>query len=191
LNIFEAAFRAHPEKRVWRWRVEHVSVLHPDDIPRFGRLGVIASMQGYFCPSDAPYVVARLGSKRCNDGVYVWQKLLQSGAVIVNGSDAPVEDVSPIIGFYASVTRQSDRVVFYPDQRMTRQQALRSYTLDAATAAFEEEVKGSLTIGKVADITVLSHDIMTVPEREILATKVLCKIVGGKVAYQNPLSSLK
>jgi predicted amidohydrolase YtcJ len=169
--------------------MEHVSVLHTNDIPRFGRLGVIASMQGYFCSSDAPYVAARLGNQRCKDGVYVWQKLLQSGALIVNGSDAPVEDVSPIIGFHASVTRQApDGVLFYPDQRMTRQQALRSYTIDAATAAFEEVVKGSLTAGKVADITVLSHDIMTVPEREILTAKVLYTIVGGAVAYQNPAS---
>jgi predicted amidohydrolase YtcJ len=187
LNIFEAAFRAHSEKKDWRWRVEHISVLHPDDIPRFGRLAVIASMQGYFCPSDARYVAARLGRKRCEDGVYVWQKLLQSGAIIVNGSDAPVEDVSPLVGFHASVTRQApDGTVFYPSQRMTRQQALRSYTLDAANAAFEEEVKGSLTAGKVADITVLSRDIMTIPEPEILTTKVVYTIVDGKVAYKIP-----
>jgi len=186
LNIFETAFRAHPEKKDWRWRVEHVSVLHPDDIPRFARLGVIASMQGYFCPSDAPYVLARLGAKRCERGVYIWQKLLRSGALIVNGSDAPVEDVSPILGFYASVTRRApDGSVFYPDQRMTRLQALRSYTLDAATAAFEEGIKGSLTPGKLADISVLSRNILTVPQDEIPSTQVLYTIVGGKVLYRN------
>ena len=123
--------------------------------------------------------------QRCAQGVYVWQKLLQSGALVVNGSDAPVEDVSPIVGFHASVTRQApDGTFFYPDQRMSRQQALRSYTLDAATAEFEEGIKGSLMAGKLADITVLSKDIMTVPEREILATKILYTIVGGKVQYK-------
>jgi predicted amidohydrolase YtcJ len=141
-------------------------------------------MQGIHCTSDAPYVLARLGERRAEEGAYVWQKLLQTGAIISNGTDAPVEDVDPIASYYASVSRRlKDGSVFFPDQRMSRMEALRSYTLDAAYAGFEEDIKGSLTPGKLADITVLSKDIMTVPEDEILTTDVIYTIVGGKVMY--------
>jgi predicted amidohydrolase YtcJ len=145
LDIFEAAFRAHPEKKDLRWRVEHAQHLSAADIPRFGKLGVIASMQGIHCTSDAPYVLLRLGPKRAEEGAYVWQKLMKSGAVVSNGTDAPVEDVSPLACFYASVSRKlKDGTVFYPDQRMSREEALRSYTWNNAYAAFEEKLKGSL-----------------------------------------------
>ncbi len=185
MNIFEAAFAAHPDKKDLRWRIEHAQHLHPDEIPRFGRLGVIASMQGVHCTSDAIFVPARLGDKRSEEGAYVWQKLMQSGAVVTNGTDAPVEDVSPIASFYSTVSRKlKDGSVFYPDQRMSRMEALKSYTIQCAYAAFEEDIKGSLTPGKLADITVLSKDIMTVPEEEIPSTEVLYTIVGGKVAFQ-------
>ncbi|HXG39238.1 MAG TPA: amidohydrolase [Bacteroidota bacterium] len=185
LNIFEEAFKKSPDKKDLRWRVEHAQHLHPADIPRFGKLGVIASMQGIHCTSDAPYVTARLGAKRAEEGAYVWQKLMKTGALIVNGTDAPVEDVSPIECFYASVSRKlKDGSVFYPDQRMTREEALKSYTINAAYGAFEENIKGSLTPGKLADIVVLSKDIMTIPEDEIPSTEVLYTIVGGKVAYK-------
>jgi len=184
LDIFERAFRAHPDRKGLRWRIEHSQHLHPNDIPRFGELGVIASMQGIHCTSDAPYVLARLGERRAEEGAYVWQKLLQTGAVISNGTDAPVEDVDPIASYYASVSRRlKDGTVFFPDQRMSRMEALRSYTLDAAYAGFEEDIKGSLTPGKLADITVLSKDIMTVPEAEIPTTEVVYTIVGGRVMY--------
>jgi len=185
LDIFEAAFRAHPEKKDLRWRVEHAQHLSAADIPRFGKLGVIASMQGIHCTSDAPYVLLRLGPKRAEEGAYVWQKLMKSGAVVSNGTDAPVEDVSPLACFYASVSRKlKDGTVFYPDQRMSREEALRSYTWNNAYAAFEEKLKGSLEPSKLADITVLSRDILTIPEHEIPATDVVYTIVGGKVAFQ-------
>jgi predicted amidohydrolase YtcJ len=186
LNVFERAFKANPGRKDLRWRIEHAQHLNAADIPRFGQLGVIASMQGIHATSDAPFVVARLGAKRAEEGAYVWQKLLKSGAVIVNGTDAPVEDVDPIASFYASVTRKvKDGSVFYPDQRMSRMEALKSYTLDAAFGAFEEDVKGSLKPGKLADITVLSKDIMTVPDEEIPSARVVHTIVGGRILYSN------
>ena len=185
LNIFEESFRAHPEKKDLRWRIEHAQHLSAADIPRFAQLGVIASMQGIHCTSDAPFVTARLGAKRAEEGAYVWQKLMKSGAIVINGTDAPVEDVSPIASFYASVTRKlGNGSVFYPDQRMSPEDALKSYTWSTAYAAFEENVKGSLTAGKLADITVLSSDILTAPEDEILKTEVVCTVVGGKIAYR-------
>ena len=165
LNIFEQAFKANPAKKDLRWRVEHAQHLSAPDIPRFGQLGVIASMQGIHCTSDAPYVLERLGPKRAEEGAYVWQKLMKSGAVVTNGTDAPVEDVDPIASYYATVSRKlQDGTVFFPDQRMSRMEALKSYTLNGAYAGFEEGTRGSLKVGKYADMTVLSKDILTVPE---------------------------
>jgi predicted amidohydrolase YtcJ len=185
LDIFERAFKANPAKKDLRWRVEHAQHLSAADIPRFGRMGVIASMQGIHCTSDAPYVLERLGRERAAEGAYVWQKLMKSGAVIANGTDAPVEDVDPIPNFYASVSRRlKDGTVFFPDQRMTRMEALKSYTINGAYAAFEEANRGSLKPGKYADITVLSKDILTVPEEEIRSAKVVYTIVGGKIRYE-------
>ena len=185
LNIFAEAFKANPDKKDLRWRVEHAQHLNPSDIRRFGALGVIASMQGVHCTSDAPYVLARLGPKRAEEGAYVWQKLMKSGAVVTNGTDAPVEDVDPIASYYASVSRRlKDGSVFYPDQRMSRMEALRSYTINGAFAAFEENSKGSLKVGKYADMVILSKDIMTIPEDEIPSAQVLYTIVGGKVRYK-------
>jgi predicted amidohydrolase YtcJ len=183
LDLFEEMLR-EPAFESRRWRIEHAQHLHADDIPRFARLEVIASMQGVHCTSDAPFVIERLGRERARVGAYAWQSLLESGAVVTNGTDAPVEDLSPIASFYATVTRRlPDGSTFFPEQRMTREQALRSYTLDAAYAAFEEEIKGSLTPGKLADIVVLSKDIMTVPDDEIPGAEVVMTIVGGKVLY--------
>lgn len=185
LNIFEQAFKANPGKRDLRWRIEHAQHLSPQDIPRFGQLGVIASMQGIHCTSDAPYVIERLGAKRAEEGAYVWQKLMKSGAVVSNGTDAPVEDVDPIANYYATVSRKTKTgQVFYPDQRMSRMEALKSYTLNPAYAAFEESAKGSLKVGKLADMTVLSKDITTIPEDEIPTARVSYTIVGGKVVYK-------
>jgi len=187
LDLMERAFEANPTKRDLRWRIEHAQHLNAADIPRFGRLGVIAAMQGIHCTSDAPYVLARLGQARAEAGAYVWQKLMQSGAVVINGTDAPVEDVDPIASFYASVTRKlKDGTVFYADQRMSRAEALRSYTMGPAYAAFEDGIKGSLTPGKLADITVLSRDILAVPDDQIPGTEVLYTIVGGEVKYRAP-----
>jgi predicted amidohydrolase YtcJ len=190
LNIYEKVFRAHSEKKDLRWRIEHAQHLHPDDIPRFAALGVIASMQGVHCTSDGPWVPKRLGDKRAKEGAYVWRKLWDSGAVVTNGTDVPVEDISPIQSFYATVTRRTpDGSVFYPEERLTREEALKSYTLNNAYAAFEENIKGSLTPGKWADIVVLSRDIMTIPDDQIPGTEVLYTIVGGKVAYQRSAST--
>jgi predicted amidohydrolase YtcJ len=184
LDIYEAAFKAHPGATGLRWRDEHTQHLSAADIPRFGKLGVIASMQGIHCTSDAPYVLARLGPTRAEEGAYVWQKLMKSGAVIANGTDAPVEDVDPIPNFYATATRRlADGSVFFGDQRMSRMEALKSYTINGAYAAFEEGLKGSIEPGKLADVTVLSKDILTVPDEEIRSARVLYTIVGGKVRY--------
>jgi predicted amidohydrolase YtcJ len=169
-----------------RWRVEHAQHLHPADIPRFGRLRVIASMQGIHCTSDAPYVTSRLGARRAEEGAYVWQKLMKSGAVVTNGTDAPVEDVDPIASYYATVSRKlADGTVFHPAQRMSRVEALKSYTINGAYAAFEENTRGSLRPGKYADMVVLSKDILTVPENQIPAAQVMYTLVGGKVRYQD------
>jgi len=185
LDLYAQVFREHPERKDLRWRIEHAQHLNPADIPRFARLGVIAAMQGIHATSDAPFVIARLGARRAEEGAYVWQKLMKSGAVIANGTDAPVEDVSPLASFYASVSRKlKDGSVFYPDQRMSREEALRSYTLNNAYAAFEEKLKGSLEPGKLADITVLSRDILTVSEDDIVSTGVVYTIVGGQIVYE-------
>ncbi|HEY8468488.1 MAG TPA: amidohydrolase family protein [Longimicrobiales bacterium] len=191
LDLYEEIFRANPDQTDLRWRIEHAQHLHPADIPRFARLGVIASMQGVHATSDGPWVPKRIGDERARTGAYVWRELIRSGAVVTNGTDTPVEDVNPIASFYASVSRRlPDGSVFYGEQRMTREEALRSYTLNNAYAAFEEDVKGSITPGKLADIVVLSRDIMTVPEEEILGTEVVYTILGGRVRYQGPQSGV-
>ncbi len=185
LDVYEAVFSTRPEQQNLRWRIEHAQHVHDDDIPRFARLGVIASMQGVHCTSDAPFVVRRLGTRRARRGAYVWRSLLDAGATIANGTDAPVEDVDPIACFYASVTRRlADGTEFFPEQRMTREEALRSYTRDAAYAAFEEKLKGSLSVGKLADVVVLSEDIMSLPADEIPRARVEYTIVGGRVLYE-------
>ena len=182
LNVYEKVLAG---KRDLRWRIEHAQHIDPADIPRFAKLGVFAMMQGIHCTSDAPMVIPRLGAKRAEEGAYVWQSLMKAGAHVGNGTDSPVEDVSPIASFYASVTRLAkDGKVFYPAQRMSRMEALRSYTVENAYAAFEEGQKGTLEVGKLGDVTVLSQDILTVPDDRILKTEVEYTIVGGKVVYQ-------
>ncbi len=189
LNIYEETFKAYPDKKDLRWRVEHAQHLDPADVPRFGQLGVIASMQAIHCTSDGPWVLKRLGGKRAEEGAYVWRKLMAAGALICNGTDVPVEPVDPLPGFYAAVTRRmKGGTAFFPDQKMTREEALRAYTINGAYAAFEEGIKGSLTPGKLADITVLSKDIMTCPEKEIRTAEVLYTIIGGKVLFRKGAS---
>lgn len=185
LDLFAETFEEHGvDGETVRWRVEHAQHLNPDDIPRFAELGVIASMQGVHCTSDGPWVPTRIGDERAKQGAYVWRKLLDSGAVVTNGTDVPVEDIDPMGSYYASVTRRlPDGKYFYPDQVMGRLEALETYTLAAAYSAFEEDVKGSLTPGKYGDVTVLSKDILTVPADEIPDTEVLYTIVGGEVRY--------
>jgi predicted amidohydrolase YtcJ len=184
LNIFETVFKENPGLKGLRWRIEHAQHLNPADISRFAELGVIASMQAVHCTSDGPWVTKRIGPKRAEEGAYVWRKLMRTGALVTNGTDAPVEDVDPIANFYAAVTRKlPDGSTFYPDQRMSREEALGAYTINNAYAAFEEDIKGSLKPGKLADITILSKDILKIPEDEILTTRVVYTIVGGKVMY--------
>jgi hypothetical protein len=185
LNLYERMFRANPAKKNLRWRIEHAQHIDKADIPRFGQLGVIAAMQAVHCTSDAPMVIPRLGAQRAEQGAYVWQSLMKSGAHVTNGTDAPVEDVSSLECYYAAVTRRlKNGQTFYPAQRMSRMEALRSYTAENAYAAFEENVKGALKPGMLGDITVLSKDILTIPDEDILKTSVDYTIVGGRIAYQ-------
>ncbi|HTJ48730.1 MAG TPA: amidohydrolase, partial [Cyclobacteriaceae bacterium] len=189
LNRYEIAFKENPEKaKDVRFRIEHAQHIDPQDIPRFGQLGVIPAMQAIHLSSDRPWAIDRLGEKRITEGAYMWKALLQSGARIVNGTDVPVEPINPIAGFYASVTRRTLKGEptggYEPAQKMSREEALKSYTLDAAYGAFEEKIKGTIEAGKLADFTVFSQDIMKVDENNILSTKVIYTIVGGKVVYE-------
>jgi predicted amidohydrolase YtcJ len=185
LNLYERVFRSHPDQKDLRWRIEHAQHLDPIDVPRFAQLGVIASMQAIHAVSDGSWVPLRIGATRAEEGAYLWRSLAESGAIVTNGTDVPVERIDPIAGFHASVTRRlPGGTMFFAGQRMTREQALRSYTANNAYAAFEEDIKGSLTTGKLADIVVLSHDIMTVPEDQIRKAQVDFTIVGGRVKYR-------
>lgn len=186
LNLCEQLFQNQPDAKNLRWRSEHAQHIDPADIPRFAQLGIIASMQAIHCTSDAPFVVRRLGEQRARTGAYPWRSLLDAGAVVTNGTDTPVEDVNPIECFYASVTRKrpDSPAPFFPEQCMTRAEAIYSYTMANAYAAFEEKEKGSLEKGKLADIIVLSHNLLVCPEEDILKTKVLMTIVGGQIKYQ-------
>jgi predicted amidohydrolase YtcJ len=185
LDVYEKVFRANPDKTNLRWRIEHAQHLHPADVPRFKQLGVIASMQGIHAVSDGPWVASKLGPERTKAESYLFRSLWDTGAIVTNGTDTPVEDVDPIPSFYGTVSRRMrDGTVFLPEQRLTREEALKSYTLNNAFASFQENELGSITVGKYADITVLSKDIMTVPEQEIPTARVVYTIVGGKVKYQ-------
>ena len=181
LNLYERVLSGRSGSSP-RFRIEHVQHLHPDDVPRFARLGVIASMQPVHCVSDGPWVPTRLGETRARDGAYLWRSLLDAGTVVVSGTDTPVEEIDPIANFHAAVTRRmKDGRAFHPGQQMTREEALRSMTSAAAFAAFEEELKGTLTPGRYADLTVVSQDLLTVPDDRIRETRVVHTIVGGKV----------
>jgi len=184
INIYAEQI-AKEKNKDHRWRVEHAQHMNPTEIPRFKEWNVIASMQGIHCTSDAPFVPKRLGARRSEEGAYVWQSFLKAGVVINNGTDTPVEDEDPIANFYASVTRKlKDGSEFYPAQKMTREQALYSYTMANAFAAFQEKEKGSLEVGKYADIVILSNNLMTCKDEEIKNTRVVTTIVGGKVKYK-------
>jgi predicted amidohydrolase YtcJ len=188
LDIYEEALAERPDRRP-RLRVEHAQILDEDDIPRFGRLGVLAAMQGIHCTSDRPWAPKRLGMARVEEGGYVWRKLLATGARVLNGTDAPVEDLSPIANFRATVTRQDASGQppggFDPDQRLSREEALRTMTLDAAYGSFEEALKGSIEPGKLADLVVLSQDILSVPDDALQETEVMATIVDGRFVYES------
>jgi hypothetical protein len=192
LDRYDSALKEFPDLAAdHRFRIEHAQHLHPDDIPRFGQLGVIAAMQAIHLSSDRPWAIERLGEKRIVEGAYMWQSLLKSGAKVINGTDVPVEPIDPIASYYASVSRKTLKEEpeggYEPKEKMTRQQALRSYTLDAAFGEFEEDIKGSIEVGKLADFTVFDQDIMTIDEDDILDTHVYMTVVNGQVVYQKPM----
>ncbi len=186
LDAFEAALRAVPVAD-HRFRIEHAQVISPADIPRFSALGVIPSMQASHQTSDMPWAEARVGAERIK-GAYAWRSLLNTGVIIPNGSDFPVEQVNPLISFHAAVSRQDAANApaggWHPEQVMTRSEALKAMTLWPAYAAFQESTMGSLSAGKYADFVVLDRDIMTVPANEILQTRVMSTWIGGRAVYE-------
>jgi predicted amidohydrolase YtcJ len=192
LDLYEQAFKAVPPEqrkiREPRWRVEHAQIVDPADVPRFARLGVIPSMQPSHAISDLFFARARLGLDRL-DGAYAWQSFLKSGAIICGGSDAPIERGEPMIEFYAAVARKSIKGEsgegWHPDQAVSREQALKMFTIWPAYAAFEEKDKGSIEPGKLADFTVLSQDIMKIPEPEILRTRCVMTVIGGEIVFND------
>ena len=187
LDVYQRAFATQTGERDLRWRIEHAQHVAPADLPRFKQLGVIASMQGIHTISDAPWIPGKLGAERGERESYLFRSLWDAGVVVTNGTDTPVEDVNPITSFYGMVARRSSNgVVFVPSQRLTRAEALRAYTLNNAYASFMEKDLGSITPGKYADLVVLSKDVMTIPEREILTATVVYTIVGGRVKYAAP-----
>jgi predicted amidohydrolase YtcJ len=187
MDVFERVAKEVPSARGLRQRNEHAQILDAAEIPRFKALDVIASMQPTHCTSDMPWVPSRIGPARTAEGAYVWRKLLDAGARIASGSDFPVEEPHPMPGLYAAVTRQDPSGQppqgWAPEQRLTRAEALRTFTLDAAYAAHAETRTGSLEPGKLADLVMLSHDVMTVAARDILTTRVLLTVIGGVIVH--------
>ena len=187
LNAYEAALKETGATDA-RLRIEHAQIVALDDIPRFAGLGVIPSMQATHATSDMYWAEDRVGPERIQGG-YAWRKFLDAGCRIANGSDFPVEGASPVWGFYAAISRQDHQAWpeggWYPGQKMTRTEALRSFTIDGAYAAFEEDLKGSIEVGKLADFVILSKDIMEVTLSEILETEVVATMVGGRFEYES------
>ena len=191
LNLYEQAFKAVPPNarkiRGPRWRVEHAQILDPVDIPRFAKLGVIPSMQPSHAISDLFFALSRLGIDRLA-AAYAWQSFLKSGSIICGGSDAPVERGEPMIEFYAAVARKSIRGEsaegWHPEQAVSREQALKMFTIWPAYGVFEENDKGSIEVGKLADFTVLSQDILKIPEPEILKSRCVMTMIGGEVVFE-------
>src|SRR5436309_10307232 len=192
LDLYEHAFKAVPSNerkiRKPRWRVEHAQIVDPADLPRFAKLGVIPSMQPSHAINDLFFGPARLGMDRLA-GAYAWQSFLKSGCIITGGSDAPVERGEPMIEFYDAVARKSVKGFsgdgWHPEQAVSREQALKMFTTWPAYAAFEEKDKGSIEVGKLADFTVLSQDIMKIPEPEVLKTHAVMTMVGGEIIFSN------
>jgi predicted amidohydrolase YtcJ len=191
LDEYEKALNAvpAPQRKIRnpRWRDEHSQIINPADIPRFAKLGIIPSMQPSHAIGDLHFAPSRLGLERLN-GAYAWQSLLKTGVVIPGGSDAPVERGEPMIEFYAAVARKDIRGFsgegWHPEEKLTREQALKMFTIWPAYAAFEENLRGSIQIGKLADLTVLSADIMKIPEMEILKTHCVMTVIGGNIVFE-------
>jgi predicted amidohydrolase YtcJ len=186
LDIYERVWeRMNVDGKALRWRIEHAQHVRPEDVPRFGELGVIASIQAVHGTSDGPWIPTRLGDERAEATSQPWRDLFNTGAILTNGTDVPVERIDPIASYYSSVTRiMVNGEPFYPEHVMTREEALKTYTINNAYAAFEEDLKGSLTPGKYADFVVLSQNILTVDEEQIPETEVEMTFVGGELRYQ-------
>ncbi|MEO8577305.1 MAG: amidohydrolase, partial [Gemmatimonadales bacterium] len=186
LDAYENALKAVPTAD-HRFRIEHAQVISPEDLPRFAKLGVIPSMQASHQTSDMRWAEVRVGQERIK-GAYAWRTLLNSGVIIPNGSDFPVEEVNPLISFHSAVSRQDQSNWppggWYPEQAMTRAEALKSMTIWPAYAGFQEKLMGSLSPGKYADFVILDRDIMTIPANEILQTRVMSTWLGGKAVYE-------
>ncbi len=187
LDAFESALGKIPTAN-HRFRIEHAQVISEQDIPRFARMGVIPSMQATHQTSDMRWAEARVGPERIR-GAYAWRSLLNTGVIIPNGTDFPVEEVNPLLTFHAAVTRQDPAGAppggWRPEQKMTRQEALQSMTIWPAYAGFQESVMGSITPGKYADFVILDRDIMQIPDSEILSARVLSTWLGGKQVYES------
>lgn len=187
LDVYEAALASRPDAaRDARFRIEHAQLLHPDDVARFGALGVIAAMQGIHSVSDAPWTPDRIGERRTRERAYAFRDLVDAGATVLNGTDAPVEPIDPIASFAAMATgRLPDGSVFNPHHLLTREEALRAYTLDAAFGGHEEAEKGSIEVGKLADLVVLDRDIRTASPEELPGARAVLTVVGGRIAWRD------
>ncbi|MCF8238208.1 MAG: amidohydrolase [Saprospiraceae bacterium] len=191
LNLCDSLWKDLGPVQDLRWRIEHAQHIDTADIPRFATLGVIPSMQAIHCISDAPFVIKRLGEDRARSGAYAWRSLLDSGARLMNGTDAPVESVNPMPNLYASITRKrmDNHESFFPEQALSRQEAIHTYTLANAYGAFQEDQLGTLSPGKWADFIILDRDLLTCPEEDIPTTVVRQTIIAGKVVYDRSKST--
>ena len=192
LDEYEKALKAVPpaQRKITepRWRVEHSQIVNPVDIPRFAKLGIIPSMQASHAIGDLHFAPSRLGITRLA-GAYAWQSFIKSGSIIPGGSDAPVERGEPMIEYYAAVARKDLKGFsgegWHPEEAVSREQALKMLTIWPAYAAFEENLRGSIEPGKLADLTILSADIMKIPEMEILKTHCVMTVIGGEIVYES------
>src|SRR5213076_1413087 len=191
LDEYEKALQAVPrnQRKIAepRWRIEHSQIVNPTDIPRFAKLGIIPSMQPSHAIGDLHFAPSRLGMDRLK-GAYAWNSFLKAGVIIPGGSDAPVERGEPMIEFYAAVARKDVKGYsgegWHPEEAVSRDQALKMLTIWPAYAAFEENVRGTIEVGKLADLTVLSADIMKIPEMEILKAHCVMTVIGGEIVYE-------
>ena len=191
LDEYEKAFKSVPpdQRKIAepRWRIEHAQIVDAADISRFAKLGVIASMQPSHAIGDLHFAPSRVGIPRLA-GAYVWQSFIKSGVAVAGGSDAPVERGEPMIEFYAAVARKDQKGFsgegWHPEEAATREQALKMFTIWPAYAAFEEKIRGSIEIGKLADFTILSADIMKIPEMEILKTRNMMTVINGEIVFE-------
>jgi predicted amidohydrolase YtcJ len=182
INAYEKAGVAAKD----RFRIEHLQVISLEDVPRLARRGIIASMQPTHATSDMYWAEARVGPERIR-GAYAWRTILNGGGRLALGSDFPVEDVNPFFGIYAAVTRQDQKQWpeggWRPAERLTLAEAIRGFTSDAAYAAFEEKSRGTIEVGKLADLTIVEGDLYAMPPSELFRAKVRYTVVGGEIVF--------